>query len=176
MLRARDGLVRARTSLANTVRGLVKSFGGRIPACSVEALPAKAAEHIPADLRPALRKVLSAIGVKTDRIRAMDKAIERLCRRKYPQTERLTQVAGVGFLTALAFMLVLEDPKRFGKSRQVGPYIGLVPRRDRSGQTDKPLPITKAGDGLLRRLLVGSANYAPGLAAPRKECGWKREI
>lgn len=172
MIRARDSLVRARSSLASSVRGMVKSFGGRIPECSVEALPSKAEEHIPKDLLPALTPVLSSIGSLTIHIRAFDKSIDRMCGKKYPETERLAQVAGVGLLTALAFVLVLENPRRFRKSRDVGPYLGLVPGRDRSGQTDKPLPITKAGDTLLRRLMVGSANYILGPFGP--DCDLRR--
>jgi transposase len=154
------------------VRGMVKSFGGRVPDCSVEALPSKAGEHIPKDLLPALAPVLSSIGALTIQIRAFDKSIDRMCGKKYPETERLAQVAGVGLLTALAFVLVLENPRRFRKSRDVGPYLGLVPGRDRSGQTDKPLPITKAGDSLLRRLMVGSANYILGPFGP--DCDLRR--
>jgi transposase len=172
MIRARDSLVRARSSLASSVRGMLKSFGGRIADCSVEALRSKAEKHIPEDLRPALAPLLSSIRSLTVQIRAFDKSIETMCGKKYPETERLAQVAGVGLLTALAFVLVLENPRRFRESRDVGPYLGLVPGRDRSGQADKPLPITKAGDTLLRRLMVGSANYILGPFGP--DCDLRR--
>jgi len=172
VIRARDNLVRARSALASSVRGMVKSFGGRLPECSVEALPAKAEEHLPQDLRPAMMPVLGAISTLTLQVRAFDKAIDQMSATQYPEVARLTQVAGVGCLTALAYVLVLEDPGRFPNSRAVGPYLGLTPGLDLSGKTDKALPITKAGDGLLRRLLVGSANYILGPFGP--DCDLRR--
>lgn len=172
VIRARDNLVRVRSALANSVRGMTKSFGGRLPECSVEALPAKAEEQLPQDLRPALMPILAAISALTVQVRAFDKAIEQMSAAQYPEVARLTQVAGVGCLTALTYVLVLEDPVRFPTSRSVGPYLGLTPGLDFSGKTDKPMPITKAGDGLLRRLLVGSANYILGPFGP--DCDLRR--
>jgi len=69
-------------------------------------------------------------------------------------------------LTALAFMHVLVDPRRFKDSRAVGAYLGLTPRRSDSGEQEPQLRITKAGDGLVRRLLVGSAHYILGPFGP----------
>lgn len=88
------------------------------------------------------------------------------------ETANLLSVAGVGPLTALSFVLTLEDPKRFRSSRSVGPYIGLVPRRDQSGDTNKQLPITKAGSESLRSLLVGCAQYILGAFGP--DCDLRR--
>ena len=84
------------------------------------------------------------------------------CRDRYPETKSLQKVSGVGPLTALAFVLTFEDPKRFRKSREVGPSLGLVPRQDQSGEHDPQLHITKTGSGYLRRLLVHSAHYILG--------------
>ena len=96
------------------------------------------------------------------KIKKFDKQIEHICTEQYPETELLRGIKGVGPLTALAFILTLEDPTRFDKSRQVGCFLGLTPRRDQSGETDKQLRITKAGNPYLRRLLVGSAQYILG--------------
>ena len=60
---------------------------------------------------------------------------------------------------ALAYVLTLENPKRFAKSRDVGPYLGLVPKQEDSGEIQPQLGISKAGDTMLRKLLVGSAQY-----------------
>ena len=68
----------------------------------------------------------------------------------------------MGPLTSLAFVLTIEDSSRFDNSRQVGVFLGLVPKRDQSGLTDKPLSISKAGDGPMRHLLVQSAQYIMG--------------
>jgi transposase len=74
----------------------------------------------------------------------------------------LRQVEGVGALTALAFVLTLENPERFAKSRSVGAYLGLVPAQDQSGERDPQRHISKEGDEMLRKLLVGSAHYILG--------------
>ena len=98
--------------------------------------------------------------------------LEQLSSEKYPETARLRAVGGVGPVTALAFVLTLEESSRFKKSRDVGPFLGLTPRRDQSGQTDKQLRITKAGDAYLRRLLVGCAHYILGPFGP--DCDLRR--
>ena len=92
----------------------------------------------------------------------MDREVERLCRERYPETEILRQVKGVGPITALCFVLTLEDPSRFRRSRSVGAYLGLRPRQRDSGDLRPQLRITKAGDELLRRLLVGAAQHILG--------------
>jgi transposase len=110
--------------------------------------------------------VLEVIQGLTERIRAYDREIRRRCKLRYPETDHLSQVPGVGALTALAFVLCIEDPQRFPKSRTVGPFLGLRPRQRQSGERDPQLGITKAGDAELRRLLVGSAHYILGPFGP----------
>ncbi len=95
----------------------------------------------------------------TEQIKELDRKIEQKSIEQYPETQYLRQVFGVGPITALGFILTIEDPARFAKSRQVGPFLGLTPRRDQSGETDKQLSIAKAGNKYLRQLLVGSAQY-----------------
>ena len=157
VLRARTHLVRMRAEAVQVVRGMVKSHGGRVPACETEAFARRAREHVPAGLVAALEPVLEVIEDLSRRIEAYDEAVETMAREKYPEVQALTQVTGVGTLTALCFVLTLEDPARFRRSREVGPALGLVPRRDQSGETDRHLPITKTGDEYLRSLLVESA-------------------
>jgi len=165
VLRSRDVLVEARTKLVNSVRGQVKRTGHRLPRISTDAFGRKAKEHVPDEIRAALDPLLAAIAEMTARIHDYDAQIEKVCE-KHPETERLRQVAGVGPVTALAYVLVIEDPHRFAKSREVGAYLGLVPRRDASGQIDRQLRISKSGDALLRRLLVGAAHYVLGPFGP----------
>jgi transposase len=162
LLRARNALVEVRTSLINSIRGLVKSMGGRVPACSAESFHTHAAATIPETLRAALMPLVAEVTALTTQIRAYDKQVEALARRQYPKAALLQQVKGVGPLTAVAFMLTLEDPARFARSREVGPYVGLVPKQDESGESAPQLGITKTGDVMLRRLLVGSAHYILG--------------
>jgi transposase len=133
-------VVRSRAQLINPrVRGTVKSFGARLPKCSTASFHKKVAACIAEDLRPALAQ------------------------EHYPETKLLLQVQGVGTLTALTFVLTLEDPGRFEESRRVGAYLGLVPGKDHSGERDPQKRIfSREGDEMLRRLLVGSAHYILG--------------
>lgn len=162
VIRARDSLVRARTKLINHVRGAVKAVGGRVPKCDASGFAKHAAPHVPRELWPALSPLLPVIADMTRRIKQYQKEIEKLGKTKYPETELFRQVTGVGALTALAYLLVVDEPRRFPMSRTVGAYLGLTPRRSESGEQKPQLRITKAGDKLLRRLLVGSAQYILG--------------
>ena len=162
IIRSREALVGSRTQLVNHVRGAVKSFGARLPKCPARSFHKRAAEHIPEALRPALGPILEQIGSLTERIRQYDRKLETLCQEHYPETELLRQVEGIGPLTALTFVLTLEDPYRFERSRSVGAYLGLVPARDQSGERDPQKRISKEGDQMLRKLLVGSAHYVLG--------------
>jgi len=162
LIRSRQALVGCRTQLVNHVRGAVKSFGGRLPKCPARSFHNKAAEHIPEALREALGPILEQIGSLTQRIRDYDRKVEEISKESYPQTELLRQVEGVGPLTALTFVLTVEDPHRFEKSRSVGAYLGLVPARDQSGDRDPQKRISKEGDEMLRKLLVSGAHYILG--------------
>ena len=140
LLRSRDALVSARTKLVNHVRGAVKSFGARLPKCSAQSFHNRVAEHLPQELVPALGPVLGpvldTIASLSERIRDYDRNLEGVAEEIYPETKLLRQVHGVGVLSALAFVLTLEDPSRFAKSREVGAYLGLVPATDQSGKSD----------------------------------------
>ena len=162
LIRSRDVLVSSRTQLVNHVRGAVKSFGARLPKCPARSFHKRAQEHIPEALLAALAPVLEQIGSLTERIRQYDRRLEAIAKEHYPETELLRQVEGVGPLTALTFVLTLEDPYRFERSRSVGAYLGLVPARDRSGERDPQKRISKEGDEMLRRLLVSGAHYILG--------------
>jgi transposase len=167
LIHSRDALVRSRTQLINHVRGTVKSFGARLPKCSAESFHKKVADALPSELAEALEDVVETIALLTERIRDYERRIGRLCKELYPQeTGLLQQVPGVGALTSLTFVLTLEDPDRFEKSRAVGAYLGLVPGKDQSGESDPGKPISGEGDEMLRRLLVSSAHYILGPFAP----------
>ena len=172
ILKGRDALVRCRTSLINFVRGSCKTAGTRLPPCSAEAFAKSAIDHIPKDLLAATVPCINTIRELTRKIRQFDSQIEALCNELYLETMILRQIKGVGPVTSLAYILTLEDHKRFRKSRDVGSYLGLIPKRDQSGNTDKPLPISKAGNTYLRRLLVSSAQYILGPFGP--DCELKR--
>ena len=163
IIRSRQALVGCRTQLVNHVRGAVKSFGGRLPKCPAVSFHKRAAEHIPKALWPALGPILEQIGSLTQRIRDYERQLEEISKEHYPETELMRQVEGIGPLTALTFVLTLEDPYRFEKSRSVGAYLGLVPATDQSGDRDpREKRISKEGDEMLRKLLVPSAHYILG--------------
>lgn len=166
VLRARDALVKSRTELINSVRGLVKSMGARITGCTSSAFSQKAATQIPEGLQETLQPLLRLIATLNDEIKTFDQRIEKLAADKYMHTQLLRQVAGVGPVTSLAYVLTLETPRRFARSRDMGPYLGLVPRQEDSGDIQPQLSISKAGDKMLRRLLVGSAQYILGPFGP----------
>jgi len=166
LIQTRDGFVRARTQLINQVRGFAKALGHRMPSSSSEAFAKRVRAAAPMDLFPGLERLLETIEQLTATIRDMDRAVEKLCRERYPETQVLRQVPGVGPITALYYVLTLEDPSRFTKSRSVGAYVGLRPRQRDSGEQRPQLRITKAGDALLRRLLVSAAHYILGPFGP----------
>jgi transposase len=166
VLRARDALVRARTRLINCVRGLVKPTGIHLSPSSADCFPLRAASRIPTDLRLSTALTLEQIQSLSDAIAVYDQYIEHLVETQYPKAKLLRQIPGVGALTSLAFILTLDDPARFPKSRQVGCYLGLRPRQDQSGDSNPQLGITKGGDEFLRRLLVNAAHYILGHFGP----------
>jgi transposase len=166
ILRARDTVVHARTMLVNCARGLAKQLGHRLPACASTTFSKRA--KVPAELADALEGLLKQIDQLSETIKDYNARLERIAREHYAApVRRLTSVHGVGTLTALAFILILGgDPARFAKSRDVGPYLGLNPKRRQSGEQDPQLGITKAGNSLLRRLLVQCAHHLLGRFGP----------
>src|ERR1035438_8351165 len=162
VIRARAGLVRARTALVNTVRGLAKSYGERLRGCNVRNMNPEKAEGLSPELQRALEPLLAGIETLSERIAEYNERIETLAQQSYPQVALLKQIKGVGTLIGLTFLLTLEDPHRFRKSRDVGCYLGLQPGRRNSGQSEPQLHISKEGDPYLRTLLVQGAQHILG--------------
>lgn len=161
VVRSREGLVKSRTLLINQVRGTVKAFGERLPGGSTASFARRAQGALPEALKPALEPLLRIIAELSGEIAQFDRDIEAWAQR-WPETQRLRQIKGVGALTSLVFVLTLGDPERFADSRSVGAYLGLVPASRSSGSSAPQLPITKQGDRLLRRLLVQAGHYILG--------------
>jgi transposase len=162
VIRARAGLVRARTALVNTARGLAKSYGERLRGCNVRNMNPEKAEGLSPELQTALEPLLAGIESLSERIGECNERIEKLAQESYPQVARLKQVKGVGTLIALTYLLTLEDAYRFRKSRDVGSYLGLQPGRRNSGQSEPQMHISKEGDPYLRTLLVQGAHHILG--------------
>ncbi|HZD94621.1 MAG TPA: IS110 family transposase [Candidatus Sulfotelmatobacter sp.] len=157
-IRVRAGLVEARTGLVNAARGLAKALGERLPKCSTDSLDVEQLASLPAPLSSVLQPLLEEVAGLTEKIQACDKRIEQIARTEYPETKLLEQISGVGTLIALTFVLTVEDAGRFQKSRDVGCYVGLRPKRSESGESQPQLGISKEGDLYLRKLLVQGAH------------------
>ena len=163
LARSREALVETRTGLINHVRGVVKSFGSRLAKCTSESFVEVARVGLPDGLKPALSGVLAALEEMDEQIYDYDCRIEHLCNTKYKEAAQcLLQVNGVGPVTTVTYLLTIENKDRFEQSRDVGPYLGLVPKSRQSGQRDPQLGITKAGDEMLRKLLVNCAHHMLG--------------
>ena len=162
VIRARRVLVKARTMLVNAARGLTKSFGERLRKCGAgQAGPTLAVELRP-EIRAAVLPLLAEVAALNQRIATYDRQIEQLAKEHYPEVARLKQVKGVGTLIALTFVLTVDDPNRFPRSREVGCYMGLRPGRRNSGKSEPQLHISKEGDRYMRTLLVQGAHYILG--------------
>lgn len=166
VIRVRAALVEARTGLVNTARGLAKSVGERLPICDSDQMGVEQAESLPTGLQQVLEPLLKEVVSLTEKIKESDRKVEQIAREAYPETRLLQQVKGVGPLIALTFVLTLEDKARFEKSRDVGCYAGLRPRRGDSGESQPQLRITKEGDAYLRKMLVQGAHYILGYRGP----------
>lgn len=165
VIRSRRTLVETRTKLVNHVRGVCKSLGVRLPKCTAASFHRRVVSFIPEQVLPSLEPVLHQLEGLEGSIRDCDRRIEAMSR-EVDGVDVVTSITGVGDLTAVAYVLTLGDPSRFRRSREVGSYLGLRPRRDQSGEVDKQLRVTRAGDVYLRSLLVGCAQYILGPFGP----------
>jgi len=173
-IRAREVLIESRTQLVNAVRGISKAFGHRLAKCSTEAFTARLAEQIPQTIRGAVAPLLETIDHLNEQIRYYDQMEAHIARERYERYSLLTQVEGVGVHTALSFMLTIGEAERFAKSRTVGAFLGMRPRKKDSGESRPQLGITKAGDEYMRKTLVNCAHYILGPHGPDSDlrrCG-----
>jgi transposase len=161
-IRARAGLVSARTALVNAARGLVKSYGERLRKCGTQQFGRETTSALNAGLRQALEPLVQEIESLNERIQEYDRRIAKMAKEEYPETALLKQVKGVGDLIATAYVLTVEDPQRFRKSRDAGCFVGLQPGRRNSGESEPQMRISKEGDEYLRTLLVQGAHYILG--------------
>jgi transposase len=162
VIRARAELVRARTALVNAARGLVKSYGQRLPKCGTRQVSRELGAGLPAEWREVLEPLLKEIESLNEHIQEYEVRVEKIAQESYPHVELLKQVKGVGTQIALTYVLTLEDPQRFLKSREVGCFLGLRPGRRDSGESQPQMRISKEGDRYLRTMLVQGAHYILG--------------
>jgi transposase len=164
LIKLRDNLVRQRVNMINGVRGALKSLGIKLSLTTTQASVRRAREELVEHkgLEAVIEPLLVVLEILNQQIAQYDGMIAKAVEERCPQAGKLRVIGGVGPITALCFVLSIEDPGRFEDARDVGAYLGLVPRRDQSGNTDKQLPISKAGNGYLRRLLVQCAQHVMG--------------
>lgn len=172
LVRSRNVLVKTRSRLITHVRGAVKSSGARVPRCSAEAFVKRAKPVVPTTMSVALEPILMTIEQLGVRIAAFDRRVERLAKEKYRDAHVLMQIAGVGALTAVAYMAMVGDPGRFARSRTAGAWVGLVPGQHASSQSNPQQRITREGDTYLRSLLINCAHYILGAFGP--DCDLRR--
>jgi transposase len=156
VVKVRASLVKMRTQLVNTVRGLAKAQGFRGKRCATDRFHIAARASLPPEFIAQVEPLLKTIEGLSEKIVEQDERLDALASSN-ADAKLLDEVYGVGPITALTFILTLDDKTRFKSSRSVGQYLGLAPRQDQSGDTDKQLHISKAGDPHLRTLLVGAA-------------------
>lgn len=172
LLRARSGLVGTRTRLINMVRAEAKFVGQRLATCSSRVFHAKAKAALPPAVLKVLGPVLKALAEIEAHIETYDREVEKLCEHEYPKTRLLQQVAGVGPLISLTYVVTIDDETRFTSSKSLGCYLGLTPRSYQSGGRDPQLRISKHGDHTLRHMLVSAAAYI--LRSNSPDCDLKR--
>src|SRR5690349_21066216 len=162
VIRARAELVSARTALVNAARGLVKSYGQRLPKCGTQQVSGKLADGLSVELRDVLGPLLKEVESLNERIQEYDERMEKMAKEEYPEVSLLQQVKGVGTQISLTYVLTIEDPYRFPKSRAVGCFLGLRPGRRNSGESEPQKGISKEGDRYLRTMMVQGAHYILG--------------
>src|SRR6202050_1100207 len=162
VIRARAELVSARTALVNAARGLVKSYGQRLPKCGTQQVNRELAAGLSTELREVLESLLQEVESLHERIPEYDERMEKIAQEVYPEVSLLKQVKGVGTQIALTYVLTIEDPYRFEKSREVGCFLGLKPGRRNSGNSEPQKKISKEGDRYLRTMMVQGAHYILG--------------
>lgn len=171
ILRSRRTLVNARTACLNASRGILRSFGHRTPGGkAVRVAAALADERIGEELVAVVAPLVQLALELDEKIAALDEQIEAMGSER-PEVGLLRTVPGVGPLVSLAFVLCIEDPRRFKKSRDVAGYLGLRPKMRESGATSRYGGITRQGDSEMRRLLVQAAH---GLLRSRADSDLKR--
>ena len=156
---ARKKLVGQRVMLENQIRGLAVVFGVRLPRALSPAFikqALQASEGIDG-LSAAMRGLIAARAAVLSAVSEIDTDMKKMAKAS-GVCRRLMTIPGVGKLTALAFAAAVDDPERFRRSRDIGAYLGLVPRRYQSGEVDYTGCISKCGDRGVRTLLYEAAN------------------
>jgi transposase len=172
-IKLRDALVRSRVALINSIRFTLKSLGHTISNPSSQRFHKTVMAEVPQECRLVIAPVVRALEELSQRIKELDASLAKLAAERYPQTIYLQQVSGVGPITALYFVLEIGDPNRFERTRDVGAFVGLCPRRDQSGETDKELRISNAEMLICADCWSARRNTSSGRSEPTAPCASK---
>jgi len=170
----RDALVGARTMLINTVRGWLRAEAIAIPK-SADAFVRRVRETKGAELPSYVERQLQSIESLTKQIDEADREVAQLAK-KHPVCPRLMSVPGVGPITSLHFVAVLDDVTRFKNAHDVEAYLGLTPGQDSSSVKERTTGITKAGSTSVRRCLVQAAWAARRARGTHPMVDWSLEV
>ncbi|WP_078118598.1 IS110 family RNA-guided transposase [Thiosocius teredinicola] len=159
VLTARKRVVSMRSALYSQIRGVLKTFGIVLPAGKGSRFEHAVHQAIESDesLEPVIGSLLEIWRSLTAQLRFYNRAVDQMAKES-DICQRLMTIPGVGVLTALAFMTAIDDPNRFMRSADVGPYLGLTPRRYQSGEVDRAGHISKCGDRMARTQLFEAAH------------------
>ncbi|MCR5415122.1 MAG: IS110 family transposase [Kiritimatiellae bacterium] len=158
---ARNILISQRTQAINQIRGFAKSMGYRIECPSTKKFHEQGKAGWPAELEECAWPLMGVIKTINLKIKAYDKLIARLAGEPEfkEMVERVRAVYGINIVGSTVFVAAIGGrPDRFGHTRDVGAYLGMIPKQDQSGDTDRQLHITHAGAKIVRKVLVECAN------------------
>lgn len=170
--RVRQGFIKARTSQANQIRGLLAEFGLIIPqgighiATRVPELIEDATNELPGSFRLLVERLLDHLKVLDKQVIELEVQI-KAWHRESELSRKLEQIPGIGPVTASALVATIGDARSFENGRQLAAWMGLVPKQHSTGGKSRLQGISKRGDTYLRTLLIHGARSAI-LAAQRK--------
>ena len=165
----RNILISQRTQLTNHIRGIAKSYGHRIEKVSTESFHKLNHSAWPKELEQVVWPLMGMIKMINLKIKAYDKLIERLAEKPEFKwmVERAQVVYGIGIIGSTVIVALIGGrPDRFTHARDIGPYFGMTPKQDQSGEDDKQLRITRAGADIARKTLVECAGVVLMANAP----------
>jgi len=159
LLTSRKALVIQRTTLKNTMRGLLKAYGIRLSTSGEKAF-CNEVRKVLLEKGPIIQKALEALLIAFEavslQIQRLKKSLEEIAKEDQ-DISLLTTIPGVGLVTALSFKSTIGDPSRFKNSRDVGAYLGLTPKQYSSGEIERQGRISRCGSMQTRTLLVEAA-------------------
>jgi transposase len=166
-LTVRTSLVETRTKWINAVKGILRGEGYRVAGGAPKSFPQRVAKlDLPADLRAVVDPLLTQLDLVNAEIDRREEDLKTVAD-DLPVVAHLRRIPGVGLIVALYYVLTIDDPERFRKSRDVAAYFGLRPTMRSSGNVSYFGRITREGDSEMRRLLVQAAH---GLLRTRARC------